>query len=92
MRIPRRRALRTGIGTIADAARRRNGRLEQPMQGRSLDATLRMGPRSCKVVSTAVQAASSGGGAWRRHVKSDVLLPGAWYVSRWPASASYSQS
>ena len=35
--------------------------------------------------------ASSGGGAWRRHVKSGVLLLGAGYLSGWPASASYSQ-
>jgi hypothetical protein len=64
---------------------------DEPMYGRSLAATLRMGPRSCKVVSTAVQAASSGGGAWRRQVKSDVLLLGAGCLSGWPASASYSQ-
>jgi uncharacterized membrane protein len=43
---------------------------DEPMYRRSLAATLRVGPRSCKVVATAVQAASSGGGAWRRHVKS----------------------
>jgi hypothetical protein len=32
-----------------------------------------------------------GGGAWWLHVKSDVLLLGARCLSRWPASASYSQ-
>jgi hypothetical protein len=50
-----------------------------------------MGSTSCKVVATAVQAASSGGGAWQRHIKSGVLLLVAGCLSRWPASASYSQ-
>jgi hypothetical protein len=61
------------------------------MHGRSLAATLRHGSRSCKVVSTAVQAASWGGGAWQQHVKSEVLLLAAGCLSGWPASASYSQ-
>jgi hypothetical protein len=61
------------------------------MYGRSVAATLRHGSRSWKVVSTAVQAASLGGVAWRRHVKSDVLLLVAGCLSGWPASASYSQ-
>jgi hypothetical protein len=40
---------------------------------------------------SAHQAASSGGGAWRRQVKSGVILLVAGCLSGWPASASYSQ-
>jgi hypothetical protein len=40
---------------------------------------------------SAHQAASSGGGAWRRQAKSGVLLLVAGCLSGWPASASYSQ-
>jgi hypothetical protein len=48
-------------------------------------------PRLEHRVSAAVQAATSDGGAWRRHVKSDVFLLVAGCLSGWPASASYSQ-